>query len=250
MRLHPLLVPAFFTLIVGAILIGLGAWQLQRMSWKNGIVARIEARTQAQVQPLPPPATWSGLRADDYEYRRVTLEGTFDYAREALVFRGTAAGPGYLVLTPMRLVTGGTVIVNRGFVPLNKADPASRSASQVPGPSRVTGLMRSPETRNPFTPADDPISGRYFTRDPALIARHFSLPDAAPFSVDADATPVPGGLPRGGTTEVAIPNNHLSYALTWFGLAAGLFGVFAVFTWRRRYAAAPGETAGVSRLSA
>ena len=236
-RLRSLLAPVLLTLVMGAVLIGLGAWQLQRLAWKNAIVARIETRTRAPAQPLPPPSAWADLKADNYEYRRVTLEGTFDHAKEARVFRGTAAGPGYFVLTPLRLTSGGTVIVNRGFVPMDRADPASRQEGEVTGPVRVTGLMRSPEPRNTFTPADNPGAGRYFTRDAALIAAHFGLRDAAPFSVDADASPVPGGLPRGGTTEVSIPNNHLSYALTWFGLAAGLFGVFATFAWRRLRAA-------------
>ena len=248
-RLRSLLAPAVFTLATGAVLIGLGGWQMQRMTWKNAIVARIEARTRAPAQPLPPPSTWADLQADAYEYRRVTLDGTFDHAKEALVFRGTAAGPGYFVLTPLRLASGGTAIVNRGFVPPDRADPASRRQGQVAGTVRVTGLMRSPEPRNMFTPADDPATGRYFTRDPALIAAHFALADAAPFSIDADATPVPGDLPRGGTTEVSIPNNHLSYALTWFGLAAGLFGVFATYAWRR-LRAAPEKEPGGARVSA
>ncbi len=232
-RLRVLLAPTIFTALMGAILIGLGLWQLQRLAWKNAIVARIEARTQAPPQALPSPSVWPGLQPDDYEYRRVTVEGTFDHAREALVFRGTAAGPGYFVLTPLRLARGGTVIVNRGFVPIDRADPAVRRQGQIAGPVQVTGLMRPPEPRNLFTPADKPDAGRYFTRDPALIARHFGLAEVAPFSIDADAAPVPGGWPQGGTTEVAIPNNHLSYALTWFGLAAGLFGVFATLAWRR-----------------
>ena len=93
--------------------------------------------------------------------------------------------------------------------------------------------MRQPEPRNIFTPADDPAKDQFFTRDPQLIAAHLGLADAAPFTVDADATPNPGGWPRGGATELAIPNNHFSYALTWFGLALGLFGVFLSYAWRR-----------------
>ena len=241
-RLLPLLVPALVTALMGAVLVGLGIWQLQRLVWKNAIVARIESRAGAPAQPLPSPATWRGLAADDYEYRRVTLAGTFDYTEEALVFRGTAEGPGYFVLTPLHLASGGSVIVNRGFVPADRADAAARRAANVAGPVEVIGLMRSTEPRNPFTPADDPASGRYFTRDPILVAAHFGLADAAPFSIDADATANPGGLPRGGMTMLAIPNNHLSYALTWFGLAIGLLGVFATFVWRR--IAVPDEAAG------
>jgi surfeit locus 1 family protein len=232
-RLRPLLIPALFTLVMGAVLIGLGLWQLQRLAWKNAILAEIEERVDAMPQPLPPQPAWAGLEPDDYEYRHVTLDGIFDHTKEALVFRGTAAGPGYFVLTPLQLLSGGIVIVNRGFVPTGKAPAATRAQGQIAGIVHVSGLMRKPEPRNAFTPADNPARGEYFTRDPGLIAAHFALSGAAPFTVDADAIPVPGGLPVGGATELAIPNNHFSYALTWFGLAIGLFGVFAVFAWRK-----------------
>ena len=232
-RLRPLLVPALFTVAMGAVLIGLGLWQLQRLAWKNAILAEIEERVDAMPEALPPQSAWVALDPDDYEYRHVTFDGIFDHAKEALVFRGTAAGPGYFVLTPLQLLSGGIVIVNRGFVPTVRAPAATRAQGQIAGIVHVSGLMRKPEPRNPFTPPDNPAKGEYFTRDPALIAAHFGLAGAAPFTVDADATPVPGGLPVGGATELAIPNNHFSYALTWFGLAIGLFGVFAVFAWRK-----------------
>jgi surfeit locus 1 family protein len=124
------------------------------------------------------------------------------------------------------------VIVNRGFVPLDLKDPAARG--EIEGRTHVTGLMRQPESRNFFTPADDPETGQYFTRDPALIAHHFGLAPAAPFSVDADPGPAPGGWPRGGASELTFPNNHLAYALTWFGLALALAGVFIAFARHRR----------------
>lgn len=232
-RLRPLLVPAIFTAVMGAILIGLGLWQLQRLAWKSAILAEISDRVNESPQALPPRAAWAKLAPGDYEYRHVALDGIFDHGKEALVFRGTAAGPGYFVLTPFQLLSGGIVIVNRGFVPAGQAAASSRAAGQIPGILHLTGLMRQPEPRNLFTPKDDPAKGEYFTRDPQLIADHFGLRDAAPFTVDADAVPVPGGLPVGGATELNIPNNHFSYALTWFGLAIGLFGVFAVFAWRK-----------------
>jgi surfeit locus 1 family protein len=233
LRLRSLVTPALFTLVMGAILIGLGVWQLHRLDWKNAILAEIGERVDAMPQALPPQTAWAGLQPDDYEYRHVAADGIFDYTKEALVFRGTAAGPGYFVLVPLQLLSGGVVIVNRGFVPPAYAPASKRTAGQVPGIVHVTGLMRRPEPRNFFTPPDNPAKGEYFTRDPNLIAAHFALTGAAPFTIDADATPVPGGLPVGGTTELAIPNNHFSYALTWFGLAMGLFGVFGVFAWRK-----------------
>ena len=108
----------------------------------------------------------------------------------------------------------------------------TRSAGQIEGPVTLTGLMREPEGRNWFTPADDPATNQWFTRDPAAIAKAEGLGCTAPFSIDADASPIPGGLPQGGETVLDIPNNHLSYAMTWFGLALGLAGVFGVYAFR------------------
>jgi len=234
-----LAVPALATLLMAGFLVGLGLWQVQRLAWKEGLVREIGERTAATAVPLPPRSAWESLRADDYEYRRVLATGTFDHAGEVHVFRplGDARGPyhgvGDLVLTPLRLASGGTVIVNRGFVPSDRVDPATRSSGQVGGQVTITGLMREPEGRNTFTPADDPAHGQWFTRDPDAIARFLHLKDAAPFTIDEEATALPGGLPQGGETVLSLPNDHLSYALTWFGLAAGLVGVFAVYAWRR-----------------
>ena len=232
-RLRPVVVPAFFTLLVGAVLVSLGVWQLRRLAWKEAILARIEARGKAPPVALPPRSAWAGLRPEDYEYRRVTLRGTFDNAKETPVFRANESGPGYLIMTPLHLADGGTVIVDRGHVPERLKDSATRTAGNPRESVTITGLMRGPEARNSFTPADDAAKNIFFTRDPTLIAAHDGLSDAAPFTVDADATLNPGGWPRGGATETAIPNNHLSYAMTWFGLALGLVGVFLVHAWRR-----------------
>ena len=228
-------------LLAFAILIGLGAWQLRRLTWKTELLRQIAERTTARPQPLPSSDTWSRLAADQYAYRHVTVTGTFLNDHEAHVFRplspeiarGPYNGLGDLVLTPLRLEDGSIVIVNRGFVPEARVAPATRPAGQPAGVVAVTGLMREPESRNLFTPADDPQGGTWFTRDPAAIAAWFHLDRVAPFTIDADAGSKPGGLPQGGETVLDIPNNHLSYALTWFGLAGGLCLVFAGVLWAR-----------------
>ena len=234
--MRKLALPFAFALATFVLLCWLAAWQLERLAWKEGLLARIRERATAPPAPLPPPADWAALSPDAYDYRHVIARGSFDHASEALVFRGSgdgkpgAAGPGYLVLTPLHLAGGGTLIVNRGFVPLAKKNPADRAAGQVAGEVQTTGLLRPPEPRNSFTPIDVPAAGEWYTRDPALIAAHFALADAAPFTLDADAAPAPpGGLPQGGATVLDVPNNHLSYAVTWFGLALTLLGVFGVF---------------------
>jgi surfeit locus 1 family protein len=221
-----------------ALLSGLGAWQLQRLAWKEAILAEIAERRDTPPQPAPPQKDWPSLDPEAYDYRHVTARGTFDHARESYLFRASATGaagdgPGYEVLTPLRLADGGEIIVNRGFVPAELQDPARRAAGQIAGEVTVTGLMRRPESRNSFTPADQPDKNMWFTRDPQAIASHWALNDAAPFSIDADGAKNPGGWPKGGATVMKIPNNHLSYALTWFALAATLAVVTAVFVVKR-----------------
>jgi surfeit locus 1 family protein len=232
-----LLRPVLFTLSAGAVLLGLGFWQLQRLAAKETLIAAIASRADATPVPLPPRTQWLALDPETYDYRHVETVGHFDHDKEALVFRGFGPhgqGPGYLVLTPLRLDDGGYVIVNRGYVDLVHKDPMLRATGQIAGEIRLKGLMRPPEQRNFFTPADDPGKGAYFTRDPALIAAHFGLGQAAPFSIDADAGDVPGGWPQGGATVRDLPNNHLAYAITWFGLAGTLILVFAAFVLRGR----------------
>ena len=233
-----LALPALFTALAFCILVGLGVWQLQRLAWKEALIAAIAERSETAPVAAPPAAEWPALEPQAYDYRRVTVSGVFDHAKEAPVFRILEGGkaelatPGFVILTPLRLAGGETIIINRGFVPQGLADPAKRAAGQLAGEVTITGLMRPPEPRNAFTPADDPERGKWFTRDPARIAAAMNLDHAAPFTIDADAAPNPGGWPQGGHTALAIRNDHLSYALTWFGLALTLLGVFGVFVWK------------------
>jgi surfeit locus 1 family protein len=226
-----LLGPVLFVLIIGGILVLLGVWQLHRLAWKETLIAEIATRSKAPPQPLPDLASWGRFAPADYAYRHVELTGRYENDKEARVFYGTGPhdlGPGYLILTPFKLDSGGFVVVNRGFVPVGLTK-AERAKGEIEGETQVVGLMRPPQTRNLFTPADEPEKDIFFTRDPAAIAAHFRLTPAAPFVVDADARPVAGGWPIGGMTEIDIPNNHLNYALTWFGLAVGMLLVFANF---------------------
>lgn len=244
MAWRTLLWPGLAALVALAILLGLGTWQLQRLAWKNDLVARIEARAHGEPGAISPESAWDRFSAGEEEYRRVRLTGTFLHDREALVHGLMSASrgqpvQGFYVLTPLRLVDGSHVIVNRGFVPTELRDPASRAAGQVPGEATVTGLVRAPEARAPFVPENEPARDRWFTRDPAAIATARGLARVAPFLVDADATPVPGGWPRGGQTALRLTNNHLQYAVTWFGIALTLVGVFAAFAWRRLRGAEP-----------
>jgi surfeit locus 1 family protein len=244
-RVGRVLGPALAASIAFAILVGLGTWQMARLSWKEGLIRAIAERSTAPPVNAPAEGEWAGLTKDEVEYRRVTLEGSFLHADEARVFtdlprtKGPARGIGYWVLTPLVQADGSVVIVNRGFVPIGRAEPASRREGQLEGPVKVTGLIRWAEERNLFTPSDDPASGRWFTRDPAAIAAAMGIRRVAPFTVDAEAS-APGGLPQGGETRLVLSNRHLEYALTWYGLALGLVIVTVAYLVRGRGAPGPG----------
>jgi len=236
--LRSLVAPAVATLIALAFLVGLGTWQLQRKAWKEDLIARIEARSHGAAGEILPEVSWGEWRAGEDEFRRVRLSGTFLHHHEALV-HGLAPGirdgapiQGFYVMTPLRLATGGLVMVNRGFIPTELRDPASRPQSRPEGEAAVTGLVRAPEMRGWFTPDDAPKDKRFFAKDPHAIAAAAGLAGVAPFYVDAEATQDPGGWPKGGQTRLSVQNNHLQYAITWFALAAALAGVFGAFAWR------------------
>jgi len=227
-----LLLPALLAFIV---LIGLGTWQVERKAWKEALIATLTERLAAPPEALPAPATWQSLDPASDEYRHVKFTAQFDHAAEALVygaasaFRPDVSGPGYWVFTPARLTDGGIVMVNRGFVPEDRKDAKSRADGQVSGPVEIIGALRWPDTRHWFTPADDAAHNLWFARDPRAIAAAKGLGAVAPFFVEMEAPVPPGGLPSPGKIVVNLPDNHLQYAITWYGLAAALVGVFAVF---------------------
>jgi len=226
-------------------LLALGTWQVERRAWKLDLIDRVDRRVAAEPAAPPGPAAWPGVNAADDEYRHVRVAGTFLNDRETQVFASTALGGGYWVVTPLRTDEGMVVLVNRGFVPTEKRDPATRAAGEIAGPVTVTGLLRITEPKGGFLRANDPAAERWYSRDVAAIAAARGLADAAPYFIDADAAPNPGGLPVGGLTIIAFPNSHLVYAITWYGLAVMLAGaVFYVVRDERRVRSKPaGRTA-------
>jgi surfeit locus 1 family protein len=206
--------------LLGVVLLtSLGVWQIERRAWKLALIERVEGRIHAAPVAMPAPPSWPAISAANDEYRHITVSGTFLQSDETLVQAVTSEGPGYWVLTPLRAANGTMVLVNRGFVPPDRRDPATRRDGAPAGPVRVTGLLRLSEPKGGFLRANDPAAGRWYSRDVAAIAAARGLPQVAPFFIDADATANPGGYPVGGLTIVRFPNNHLIYALTWFALA-------------------------------
>ncbi|MGA4552608.1 SURF1 family protein [Methylorubrum aminovorans] len=235
-RLRSLWAPGLAALICLAILLGLGVWQLARKAEKEALIARIIERSHAEPPAAPPPFDARDARAD--EFSRVRARGTFLHDKETLV-HGLAPGEpgralqGFYVLTPLKRDDGTTILINRGFIPTELKRPEDRAAGQVPGEATVTGMLRASEARGLFVPESDPKRDAWFTRDIPGISAARGLTNVAPYLIEADATPNPGGWPRGGQLRVDLPNNHLQYAFTWFGIAACLIGVFSVFAWRR-----------------
>jgi surfeit locus 1 family protein len=224
-----------FTLVGVAILIGLGIWQLDRKTWKENLIATANTRLARAPEDLPPRASWPRLMPEGNEYARVTFPAEFLDGEEALVytagsaFRPDVKGPGYWVFAPARLAGGSIVVINRGFVPPDAKDPATRAEGTPHGSIDIVGVMRWPETRGLFTPADEPQHNVWYLRDPTTIAAAKKWPTAAPFYIEQEQPVPPGGLPLAGKLVVDLPDNHLQYAITWFGLALALVGVYV--TW-------------------
>lgn len=223
-------------LVAFAVLIGLGTWQVQRMHWKEGLLATIEARIHAEPLPLDAVLS-SGPAVADLEYTPVALEGTFVHAAERHFFATWNGASGFFVYTPLLRPQGDYVFVNRGFVPYDLKDPARRPQSLVEGPVAVEGLLRAPLVEKPSSllPDNDPAKNLFYWKDIRAMAASAGLPaDASILGVfvDADDAQNVGGLPVGGVTIVDLPNNHLQYVVTWYGLAAALAAVLGAWFWR------------------
>jgi surfeit locus 1 family protein len=226
---------AAFGLVLFAAFVALGVWQVERRSWKLALIARVDARVHAAPVPAPGPKEWPAVTASRDEYRHVRLKGHLLNGKETLVYTATDLGPGSWVMTPLKRDDGTTVLVNRGFVPADKRDPASRPQGEVKGEVTITGLLRMSEPGGTFLRSNEPGQDRWYSRDVAAIAGARHLSDVAPYFVDADRTPNPGGLPVGGLTRIHFRNAHLQYALTWFALALMVIvGAFIVVKYERK----------------
>lgn len=236
-----LLLPAVLTIIGVAVLFSLGAWQWQRMGQKRAFISRLETQAQGPAAPLPPAGDWPRLDLAALDLTRASATGSF-LDGLASVRTTIAAGPpgsrqlsgfGRWVFQGFRLEGGATILINRGFV------PEDRFATIAPasGQATVTGFLRAPEERGSFTPADLPGKREFYTRDPAAIAAALGIGLVAPFYLEAerqgDGLTPPAGVDA-RELIARIPDNHLQYALTWWGLALTLIGVFGAYAWQAR----------------
>lgn len=224
----------------------LGNWQLERLALKNARISAVEQRVGAAPIPLPPLDEWVGFDPQTYDFRPVKVSGTFDHRSTVLVFtyladaRGRYSGPGYWVVAPLTLAGGGTVFVNRGFVPQAQSEEFKRGGAGPRGEVSIVGLARASEMPNTFTPGSDFPNRVEWVRniDRLMMFAETDLGPVAPVYINADASGE-GALPQGGETRLVFPNRHLEYALTWFSLAV-LTPIMLIFwlwrAWRQRNA--------------
>ena len=217
-RLAPLLTPALATLFMLSVLVGLGVWQLQRRTWKLAILAEIDQAEASPAIPLPP---------HPLPFTKVSVTGRLRDDVRALYgddVRDTARGPamGAQLIEPLERPGQPPLLVERGWVP-------DGSLGTPGGVVTVTGYVRMPDRPGAFSPADDLASRHFYTLDPAKIGEALGLPSAAPFTLVALGPDVADVLPAPATALPRPPNDHLNYALTWFGLALALLAVFGAY---------------------
>lgn len=215
---------------------GLGYWQVERRAWKLDLIERVDARVHGDAVTAPDQADWENVSRGRDEYRKVMLLGTYRNDLESQVYAATDYGAGYWVITPMERVDGTIIMINRGFVPTDRRAPETRTDSMIDGQTRVTGLLRMDEPVGTFIRDNVPEEDRWYSRDVKAMAIKQGLsPDrVAPYFIDADGKNNPAKLPIGGLTKISFPNNHLMYALTWFGMALlTLVGAWIVLRTRR-----------------
>jgi cytochrome oxidase assembly protein ShyY1 len=237
---------AVFTLVMVALFVGLGVWQLQRRVEKHALIAALTERLAAAPVSLPPSSQWGALTPGRDEFRRVRLSATYARLPDAMVYSSGSAvrtdisGPGTWAFLPARLSSGETVVVNAGFVPntMQDREVEDRAVARLVMDQKVelTGYIRFPERPGLLTPAQDPAKRLWFVRDHLAMAHALGWGEVAPFYLDLEA-PVPeNGIPKPGPLEVHLPDDHMQYAITWFLLAGAVVIAFGVWLRAQRRA--------------
>jgi surfeit locus 1 family protein len=225
--------PTLFTIPALALLLWLGTWQVERLAWKTDLIARREAALAAPTVPAPE----SAAEAEALELHHVTLSGTFDHSKELYIAASDERGAaGWQIVTPLTLADGRIVLVNRGFVPEAKRPAEMRAAGQAAGEVSLEGVLRL--DRKPvgwLVPENQAKQNYWIYVDVTAMADAAGLDRARmlPYYVEAGPAPNPGGLPIGGVTRTSIPNDHLQYAITWYGFAVTLLVVYFIYHYRK-----------------
>jgi surfeit locus 1 family protein len=216
-------------------MLALGSWQVQRLSWKNSEQAYRDARVAAEPIELPE-------RVEDPSelfYRRVWAEGVFDHGKEMFLgARSVQRQLGFQVITPFERPSGDTILVNRGWVPLDRKEPETRAAGQLEGTVRIEGLVVPGGRPSWFAPANHPAQRLWYWADLATLSEAAGIPSQR-FILDAGPAENPGGFPVGGQTVLTLRNEHLSYVIIWYALAIGLAVIYLLYMRRGRRRPSP-----------
>lgn len=225
------ILPALMTLAAVLLMAGLGVWQLQRLAWKEGLIAQIDkAHAEAPMTQLP-QADFQAV-----EFFPVKLRGTFDGKTEFhIAARYYRDKLGYHILSPLRLQDGRVVLVNRGWVPVDKKEPATRPETVIKGAQTVTGIIRTAGKKNWVLPDHQPGKNLWFWYDTAGMGASTGA-EYLPLVIDAVGSQDAAKLPVPSTGEIKLRNDHLGYAITWFSVAltALVIGVAYQIQWRRK----------------
>ncbi len=233
---------AVLMLALAATCVFLGNWQMERLAEKEALVAAVDTRLNSEPIAAPPASEWAGLDLEALTFQPVSLTGSFRYTQSLTVFtslsnaRGRFSGPGYWVMTPFELVDGGTVFVNRGFIPEQYQEAAVHGDlhGDDAGAVTVIGLFRPGEQAGFMVPEPNMSARIEWVRNPERMAAMAdpALAPIAPFYVDLLAGPE-GELPQGGETVISFTNNHFGYALTWYGFSIVAVVMLGFWLWRQ-----------------
>ena len=223
--------PSAISLVLFVTLLGLGTWQLHRLEWKDNLIAEIAARQ------LDAPLDISSQQTcdDSFSYRPASATGLFQHDHELFLHAISKEGAGgYHVLTPMQMEDGRFLLVDRGFIPFDKREPASRQAGRIAGEVTVHGLLRYPDAPHWFQPANDPKQNDWYGFDLGAMASAAQIGTFFPCVLAADDAPNVGGWPEGGQTRLTLDNPHLGYTITWYSLALVLLVIYLLSSWQRK----------------
>jgi len=232
--------PTLFTIPAVLFMLALGNWQVERLAWKTAL---IDAGTAAMAAPpVPLPETLAA--AGPLDFHHVKAAGSFDHSKELYIIGYDKRGiEGFQIVTPLILADGRALLVNRGFVPDSRKDPATRAEGEVAGPVEVDGVLRVPKEPtglfSSMVPRNQPGDNIWVYVDVPAMAATVKLDHVLPFYIEADATPNPGGFPIGGQTRITLPNDHLQYAITWYLLALIFTVGYFVYHYKKPEETAP-----------